>query len=90
MQEHRGAVTGRRPAPSGLRRPGLVPHSDRGVQDASEADVTLLQTHHMIPRMRRPANPYDHAGCAGVMKTLTQEELSANTDRDLDHRRTHT
>ena len=38
--------------------PGLVHHSDRGVQYASEAYVTMLRTHHMIPSMSRPANPY--------------------------------
>ena len=37
--------------------PGLVHHSDRGVQYASEAYVTMLRTHHMIPSMSRPANP---------------------------------
>ena len=37
--------------------PGVVHHSDRGVQYASEAYVTLLRTHHMIPSMSRPANP---------------------------------
>ncbi len=39
--------------------PGLVHHSDRGVQYASEAYVTLLRVHHMLPSMSRPANPYD-------------------------------
>ena len=67
--------------------PGLVHHSDRGVQYASEAYVTLLRTHHMIPSMSRPANPYDNASCERVMKTLKWEEIYANTYRDLDHLR---
>ena len=67
--------------------PGLVHHSDRGVQYASEADVTLLRTHHMIPSMSRPANPYDNASCESFMKTLKREEIDANTYRDLDHLR---
>jgi len=67
--------------------PGLVHHSDRGVQYASEAYVTLLRTHHMIPSMSRPANPYDNASCESFMKTLKREEIYANTYRDLDHLR---
>jgi transposase InsO family protein len=67
--------------------PGLVHHSDRGVQYASEAYVTLLRTHHIIPSMSRPANPYDNASCESVMKTLKREEIYATTYRDLDHLR---
>ena len=67
--------------------PGVVHHSDRGVQYASEAYVTLLRTHHIIPSMSRPANPYDHTRCERVMKTLKREEICANTYRDLDHLR---
>ena len=69
--------------------PGVVHHSDRGVQYASEAYVTLLRTHHIIPSMSRPANPYDHASCESFMKTLKREEIDANTYRDLDHLRAH-
>jgi putative transposase len=67
--------------------PGLVHHSDRGVQYASEEYVTLLRAHHMIPSMSRPANPYDNASCESFMKTLKREEVYANTYRDLDHLR---
>jgi putative transposase len=67
--------------------PGLVHHSDRGVQYASEAYVTMLRAHHMIPSMSRPANPYDNASCESFMKTLKREEIYANTYRDLDHLR---
>ena len=69
--------------------PGLIHHSDRGVQYASEEYVTLLRTHHMIPSMSRPANPYDNASCESFMKTLKREEVYANTYRDLDHLRTN-
>jgi putative transposase len=69
--------------------PGLVHHSDRGVQYASEEYVTLLRAHHMIPSMSRPANPYDNASCESVMKTLKREEVYANTYRDLNHLRTN-
>jgi putative transposase len=69
------------------RRPptGLVHHSDRGVQYASGEYVKLLQQHHMIPSMSRPANPYDNASCESFLKTLKREEVYANTYRDLDH-----
>jgi transposase InsO family protein len=69
--------------------PGLVHHSDRGVPYASEAYVTLLRTHHMIPSMSRPANPYDNASCESFMKTLKREEIYTNPYRDLEHLRAH-
>ena len=43
--------------------PGLVHHSDRGVQYASGEYVALLNQHQMVPSMSRPANPYDNASC---------------------------
>jgi putative transposase len=49
----------------------------------------MLRTHHMIPSMSRPANPYDNASCESFMKTLKCEEIYANTYRELDHLRTH-
>ena len=69
--------------------PGLVHHSDRGVQYASGAYVQLLQDHHMIPSMSRPANPYDNASCESFLKTLKREEIYANRYRDLGHLRTN-
>ena len=41
--------------------PGLVHHSDRGVQYASAAYVAILRKQQMLPSMSRPANPYDNA-----------------------------
>ncbi len=67
--------------------PGLVHHSDRGVQYASGEYVALLRTHQIIPSMSRPANPYDNASCESFMKTLKREEIYVNTYRDLDHLR---
>ena len=65
--------------------PGLVHHSDRGVQYASGDYVRILRTHQMIPSMSRPANPYDNASCESFMKTLKREEVYANQYADLDH-----
>ena len=69
--------------------PGLVHHSDRGVQYASDEYVQVLQEHQMIPSMSRPANPYDNASCESFMKTLKREEIYANDYQDLDHLRTN-
>jgi transposase InsO family protein len=67
--------------------PGLVHHSDRGVQYASAAYVAVLQQHQIVPSMSRPANPYDNASCESFMKTLKQEEIYLNEYRDLEHLR---
>jgi transposase InsO family protein len=65
--------------------PGLVHHSDRGVQYACGDYAQILQRHQMIPSMSRPANPYDNASCESFMKTLKREEIYANDYRDLEH-----
>ena len=57
--------------------PGLVHHSDRGVQYASGEYVQILHQHQMIPSMSRPANPYDNASCESFVKTLKREEIYA-------------
>lgn len=67
--------------------PGLVHHSDRGVQYASDEYVQVLREHQMIPSMSRPANPYDNASCESFMKTLKREEIYANDYVDLEHLR---
>jgi len=67
--------------------PGLVHHSDRGVQYASGEHVKILQQHQMIPSMSRPANPYDNASCESFLKTLKREEIYTNEYRDLEHLR---
>jgi transposase InsO family protein len=77
------AITTRQPPP------GLVHHSDRGVQYASDEYVQTLQAYQMIPSMSRPANPYDNASCESFMKTLKREEIYANTYLDIDHLRTN-
>jgi putative transposase len=65
--------------------PGLVHHSDRGVQYACGDYVQMLRNHRMIPSMSRPGNPYDNASCESFMKTLKQEEIYGNDYRDLEH-----
>jgi transposase InsO family protein len=78
-----GAIAARQPAP------GLVHHSDRGVQYAAREYVELLQQQGIIPSMSRPANPYDNASCESFMKTLKREEIYAGDYRDLEDLRAH-
>src|SRR5262245_47765813 len=75
------AIATRQPAP------GLVHHSDRGLQYASNEYVQVLLAHQIIPSMSRPANPYDNASCESFMKTLKREEIYANEYVDLEHLR---
>jgi putative transposase len=72
------AIESRQPAP------GLIHHSDRGVQYASIAYVDMLLLHGMIPSMSRPGNPYDNAKCERFMKTLKQEEIRCFEYRDIE------
>lgn len=63
--------------------PGLVHHSDQGVQYACGQYVGLLLEHGMAPSMSRRGNPYDNAKCESFMKTLKQEEIYTRQYRDL-------
>jgi len=69
--------------------PGLVHHSDRGLQYASQEYGRLLLLHRITPSMSRPANPYDNAFCESFMRTLKREEIDARPYRDLDDLRAH-
>ena len=69
-----------------LRRnvqPGLVHHSDRGSQYASNEYTNLLKAHQIVISMSRKANPWDNAECESFMKTLKYEEVLRNEYRDL-------
>jgi putative transposase len=77
------AIAARRPLP------GLVHHSDRGVQYASAEYVAILTQHGMVPSMSRPANPYDNASCESFFKTLKREEIYATEYGDLNDLREH-
>ncbi len=69
--------------------PGLVHHSDRGFQYAHAEYIAILEKHHMVPSMSRPANPYDNASCESFMKTLKREEIYTNKYENLEHLRTN-
>ena len=63
--------------------PGLVHHSDRGVQYASHDYTALLQAHGIQISMSRKANPWDNAACESFIKTLKYEEVYRTEYRDL-------
>ena len=63
--------------------PGLVHHSDRGVQYASQDYTGMLKQHQAIVSMSRKGNPYDNAACESFMKTLKYEEVYRNEYRDF-------
>jgi putative transposase len=65
----RRALAQRQPAP------GLVHHSDRGVQYACHDYTTLLKDNKITISMSRKGNPYDNAACESFMKTLKYEEV---------------
>ena len=62
---------------------GLVHHSDRGSQYASNDYTDLLQTNGITISMSRKGNPWDNAACESFMKTLKYEEVLRNEYRDL-------
>jgi len=71
------AIANRRPPP------GVVHHSDQGVQYACQEYMEKLRDHQMLPSMSRPSNPYDNATCESFLKTLKREEVYAGDYRDL-------
>ena len=64
-------------------RPGLVHHSDRGVQYASHAYTNLLKEHGIRISMSRTGNPYDNAQAESFIKTLKYEEVYLFEYRNL-------
>jgi transposase InsO family protein len=69
--------------------PGLVHHSDRGIQYACQEYVQLLRQHGLIASMSRLGNPYDNAACESFMKTLKYEEIHCNQYRNLEDLAAH-
>ena len=67
--------------------PGLVHHSDRGVQYCSAAYVEKLQAHGVVISMSRAGNPYDNAKAESFMKTLKTEEVWLQQYRDQEDAR---
>lgn len=55
--------------------PGLVHHSDRGVQYASRDYIQVLEQHGIRISMSRRGNVYDNATAESFIKTLKYEEV---------------
>ncbi len=69
-----------------LRRqfePGLVHHSDRGVQYASQDYTEVLKDYGIQISMSRKASPWDNAQSESFIKTLKYEEVYRTEYRDL-------
>lgn len=67
------AIASRRPGP------GLVHHSDRGTQYASNDYVRRLEESRMAVSMSRPARPWENAYCESFMQTLKSEEIDCRS-----------
>ena len=65
----RMAIAARHPTP------GVIHHSDQGVQYASEEYVDELRSHGFMISMSRSGNPYDNATMESFFKTLKYEEV---------------
>ena len=58
-------------------QPGLVHHSDRGTQYASNEYVQRLEACGAHLSMSRPARPWENGKCESFIKTLKREEIDA-------------
>ena len=81
LEALRMALRHRRP------KPGLVHHSDRGVQYASRDYTAELQQRGIRISMSRTASPYDNAQAESFMKTLKYEEVYRTEYRSLEDAR---
>lgn len=71
------ALIVRRPAP------GLLHHSDRGIQYASSAFRALLLSHKIVPSMSAQGNCYDNAAMESFWSTLKSELIHRQDFSDL-------
>ena len=69
MKALRMAIAERRPGP------GVIHHSDQGVQYASSGYVDELKRHGFEVSMARTGNPYENAMVESFFKTLKHEEV---------------
>ena len=75
----------RRALESRAIEPGLVHHSDRGVQYASTAYTSLLKAAGIAISMSRSGNPYDNAQAESFIKTLKYEEVYLDDYEDMSY-----
>ena len=67
------AAAFRRAVADGSVPPGLIVHSDRGIQYASAAFANLLHAYRLTGSMSRPGNVYDNAAMESFWATLKTE-----------------
>ena len=65
--------------------PGMIHHSDRGIQYACPEYVALLNEHSFQISMSRVGTPYDNAKAESFMKTLKHEEANGQQYRNMQH-----
>lgn len=58
-------------------QPGLIHHSDRGTQYASDEYVQRLERCGAHLSMSRPARPWENGKCESFIRTLKKEEIDA-------------
>ena len=61
---------------------GLLLHSDRGVQYASQETRQFLEQHGWVGSMSRTGNPYDNAWMESAIGKIKNEVLGANVPAD--------
>jgi transposase InsO family protein len=65
--------------------PGIVHHSDRGIQYCSGEYIHKLESNGFRISMSRKGNPYDNAQAESFMKTFKCEEVYLQNYRDKEH-----
>jgi len=70
-------------------KPGLVHHSDQGVQYACQSYVDRLESCGAVLSMSWPGRPWENGRCESFIKTLKHEELDARQYRTLEELRDH-
>ncbi len=64
-------------------KPGMIHHSDRGVQYLCKEYVELLHSHGFHISCSRKGNPYDNAFAESFFKTLKSNEVDLQKYRDI-------
>lgn len=67
--------------------PGLIHHSDQGVQYCCRDYVKRLESRQILISMSRRGNPYDNAKAESFMKTLKCEEVYLREYRTIEEAR---
>jgi putative transposase len=67
--------------------PGVIHHSDQGVQYASNEYIEKLLAHGFRISMSRKGSPWENARAEAFMKTLKAEEVNLRQYRDLEEAR---